>query len=234
MRVLIFDTETNGLPAAYNVPYTVVENWPRIIQIAWQVWDVEAGVCLLRATVLVKPDPTMIWNAEAAQINGHTFPVVKKEGLPIHRVLGWFLSDAKEVDLIVAHNLKFDKAVLGAECLRLVNKGHAQFDLSEWWPRHELCSMLETVNFCKIPSKSEWKKKDDYKWPKLAELFQHLFPGEALPDNLHDAGEDVACLVRCFRELVKRRVLPLPDLRAVERPGDRFVKLFREVLKLLV
>ena len=36
---LIFDTETTGLPRNWNAPLSDAENWPRCIQIAWQLHD---------------------------------------------------------------------------------------------------------------------------------------------------------------------------------------------------
>ena len=36
---LIFDTETTGLPKRWNAPLTDSDNWPRCIQIAWQLHD---------------------------------------------------------------------------------------------------------------------------------------------------------------------------------------------------
>jgi len=36
---LIFDTETTGLPKNFNAPITDVDNWPRCVQIAWQLHD---------------------------------------------------------------------------------------------------------------------------------------------------------------------------------------------------
>lgn len=229
MRVLIYDTETNGLPKSYSAPPTDCENWPHIIQIAWQVWDVESCLCLQQASLLIKPDPYMIWCHEAAEIHKISLERLQREGLPFTKVLSWFVSDAKETDLILAHNLSFDKRVLWAECFRQVKRGFHQFDPESWWPKHELCSMLSTVNVCKIPSTSKYATiHDPYKWPKLVELFTHLFPDTALPDNLHDAGTDVAVLVKCFHELTRRRVLALP---AVERTPDRLVDLLLEVLR---
>ena len=34
-----FDTETTGLPKNFNAPLSDSENWPRMVQIAWQVHD---------------------------------------------------------------------------------------------------------------------------------------------------------------------------------------------------
>jgi DNA polymerase III subunit alpha len=36
---LIFDTETTGLPQNYSAPLTDFDNWPRCVQLAWQVHD---------------------------------------------------------------------------------------------------------------------------------------------------------------------------------------------------
>ena len=36
---IIFDTETTGLPQNWNAPITDTDNWPRCIQIAWQLHD---------------------------------------------------------------------------------------------------------------------------------------------------------------------------------------------------
>ena len=38
---LIFDTETTGLPKKWNAPLSDSENWPRCIQLAWQLHDSE-------------------------------------------------------------------------------------------------------------------------------------------------------------------------------------------------
>ena len=32
---LFFDTETTGLPKRWNAPVTEVDNWPRLVQLAW-------------------------------------------------------------------------------------------------------------------------------------------------------------------------------------------------------
>ena len=42
---LIFDTETTGLPKKWSAPLTDFENWPRAIQVAWQVHDLN-GNCI--------------------------------------------------------------------------------------------------------------------------------------------------------------------------------------------
>jgi len=39
---LIFDTETTGLPRNFKAPITDTDNWPRVVQLAWQLHD-ESG-----------------------------------------------------------------------------------------------------------------------------------------------------------------------------------------------
>ena len=52
---LIFDTETTGLPKKDQAPISDVDNWPRVVQIAWQFHD-ESGKLLENHNLLIKPD----------------------------------------------------------------------------------------------------------------------------------------------------------------------------------
>ena len=61
---IIFDTETTGLPRDYNAPMSDVDNWPRLVQIAWQLHD-ERGKLLSNHNYIVKPEGVTIpYNAE--------------------------------------------------------------------------------------------------------------------------------------------------------------------------
>jgi DNA polymerase-3 subunit epsilon len=51
---LFFDTETTGLPKNWKAPVTDLENWPRMIQIAWILCD-EAGNKLDTQFILLNP-----------------------------------------------------------------------------------------------------------------------------------------------------------------------------------
>ena len=46
---LIYDTETTGLPRDWNAPLTDSENWPRLVQLAWQLHDAQ-GKLISRET----------------------------------------------------------------------------------------------------------------------------------------------------------------------------------------
>ena len=52
---LIFDTETTGLPKRFNAPITDIDNWPRCIQIAWQLHDAD-GSLIEHQDFIIKPE----------------------------------------------------------------------------------------------------------------------------------------------------------------------------------
>jgi len=54
MKILFFDTETTGLPKNWKAPVEQLDNWPRLVQIAWQVYSsTTRNLCVLK---LIKLD----------------------------------------------------------------------------------------------------------------------------------------------------------------------------------
>ena len=61
---LTFDTETTGLPKNYSAPISETDNWPRMVQIAWQIND-KSGNLISSESHIIKPrDFTIPFNAE--------------------------------------------------------------------------------------------------------------------------------------------------------------------------
>ena len=52
---LIFDTETTGLPKNGMLLLLIMNNWPRCVQIAWQLHD-DMGICIEHKDFLIKPN----------------------------------------------------------------------------------------------------------------------------------------------------------------------------------
>jgi DNA polymerase-3 subunit epsilon len=206
MYVLLFDTETNGLPRMRNALTSDVNNWPRIVQIAWQLWvfsDAGSPRLVERDSYIVKPDEELSWNQESAAIHGISKERALAEGSPCGEAFAAFTRVAAKATVLVAHNMAFDKPVLKAEYLRL-NRAEG----FGWWPPHEYCTCENTKVLCKLPSKFA-KTWDPYKLPKLTELYSFLHGDIAASFEWHNAIGDVECLVSCFQELARRRVLPL-------------------------
>ena len=90
---LIFDTETTGLPGNKQAPLTDFDNWPRVVQIAWQLHDGH-GKLLSAENIIVKPDGfTIPFNAE--KVHGISTERAQKEGRPLGEVLELFSADFK-------------------------------------------------------------------------------------------------------------------------------------------
>ncbi|HEX7016287.1 MAG TPA: PHP domain-containing protein, partial [Cyclobacteriaceae bacterium] len=194
---LIFDTETTGIPHNKTAPITDLDNWPRLVQIAWQLHD-NRGKLLARHNYIVRPDGFDIpYNAQ--QIHGISTKRALEEGMPVREVMDTLLSDVRRAQLLVGHNIEFDKNIIGAELIRL--------DLD---PQHVLqVEALDTgvvsTTFCQLSGGIGGKLK----MPRLTELHEKLF-GEAFSDA-HDACYDVEATARCFFGLMHAGVVVPSD-----------------------
>ena len=114
---LIFDTETTGLPRNWNAPLTDFENWPRCIQIAWQLHD-KNGACISHEDYIVKPDGyTIPYDSE--KIHGISTALAENDGLTLVKVLEKFHFALERSEFVGGHNVRFDLNIMGAEFLRL-------------------------------------------------------------------------------------------------------------------
>ena len=115
--ILIFDTETTGLPQNYNAPLTDFNNWPRVVQIAWQLHE-PSGKLVSQGNRIVRPDGFSIpYNAE--KVHGISTDRALREGLPLSDVMAEFLADVAKATIISGHNIEFDLNITGCELLRL-------------------------------------------------------------------------------------------------------------------
>ncbi|WP_373523146.1 DNA polymerase III subunit alpha [Aquiflexum sp.] len=189
---IIFDTETTGLPRNYNAPMTDLDNWPRLVQIAWQLHDAK-GKLLSNNNFIVRPEGfTIPYNAE--KVHGISTARAKKEGHELEKVLAIFHEDVEKANYLVGHNIGFDINVVGSEFLR---KG-VPMRLHEM---KELDTKDISTEFCALPG----GKGGKFKWPTLTELHRRLF-GNGFADA-HDAAYDVDATAKCFFGLITQKVL---------------------------
>ena len=195
---IIFDTETTGLPKRWNAPLTDSENWPRCIQIAWQV-HADSGELLSHEDYLIQPDGfTVPYDAE--QIHGISTALAEQQGRPLDEVLTLFSTALEQAEYVGGHNVTFDLNIMGAEFLRLGD--HNPLEEAQVI---DTCSE-ETAQLCQLPGGRGGK----FKLPTLTELYIHLFGagfGEA-----HNATADVEATTRCFLELLRKGQLHPPVL----------------------
>ena len=187
---LFFDTETTGLPKRWNAPVTDVDNWPRLVQLAWVMCDDKGGIIEKRNDI-IKPEGFTI-PEESSRIHGITTANAMSEGEDIESVLTLFSDRMDEAYALVAHNISFDECIVGAEFER--NRMMTSLFLK---PKY--CTMKLSKAYCQLPGKQGFKS------PKLSELHQILF-GAGF-DDAHNALADVEATVRCFWKLKELKVI---------------------------
>ena len=114
---LIFDTETTGLPLNYNAPLTDFNNWPRVVQLAWQIHD-EKGKFVKAENHVIKPEGFTI-PINASIVHGITTEHALNVGKSLADVLDLFYEDLNKSKYVVGHNVKFDRDITGCEFLRI-------------------------------------------------------------------------------------------------------------------
>ncbi|GAB1307952.1 DNA polymerase III subunit alpha [Urechidicola sp. KH5] len=195
---LIFDTETTGLPKNYNAPITDTDNWPRCIQIAWQLHD-NLGNLIEHQDYLIKPDGFNI-PYDSEQIHGISTQLAEVKGIPLAEVLSKFNIALSKATHVVGQNVGFDVNIMGCEFYR---EG-VESPLVEL-PVLDTCTET-TAELCKIPG----GRGGRFKLPTLTELHQHLF-GAAF-NEAHNATADVEATTRCFLELIRQRIFTKESL----------------------
>ncbi len=204
---LIYDTETTGLPGDYNAPLTDFANWPRLVQLAWQIHD-DQGALMEVKNYIIKPEGFIIPRA-TEKIHGISTERALREGQPLQEVLDAFLKALEKVKVVAGHNVDFDNTIVKVECLRT----ETSCPLDE---KIIIDTKEVSTDYCAIPGGRGGK----YKWPKLAELHRKLF-GEDF-DAAHNASADVQATARCFLELIRLNVITASMLQLPEKTLQEF------------
>ena len=192
---LLFDTECNGLPQFYDMDVRMTNNWPNVIQLAWIVAD-EQGNILKRKSHIITPEGFEI-NDNVAALTGITTSRAMREGIELTTALSDFMSDVNNAQLLIGHNIDFDMKVVGCELYR------NGMDYESLLSKKTLCTMKRSTYFCAIPNPRG--KFNDYKWPKLEELYRKLFNRPLT--NAHDALADITATKECYFELRRLGVI---------------------------
>lgn len=196
---LFFDTETNGLPKKWDAPADDVNNWPRIIQFAFILFDENRNV-LAEFCELIKPDGWEVPNEKFWIDNGFSTENNKEKGIFLEDALDVFEKSEKCAKYRIAHNMAFDSKIVRAEFIRVFGADEAPDFKST-----KICTMKSGTQFCNLPR---------MKWPKLQELHEKLFSHEF--ENAHDALADVKATAKCFFAMVDRGIIDLEKYKTPE------------------
>ncbi|HBR12113.1 MAG TPA: DNA polymerase III subunit alpha [Chryseobacterium sp.] len=198
---LVFDTETTGLPKNFNAPLSDSDNWPRMVQIAWQIHD-DDGNLIENQDYIIKPEGYDI-PFNAARIHGITTKIANEEGRDLQEILLEFSKALENVRVVSGHNVEFDYNIVGAEFIRKDIKDNLQEK-----PRAD--TMILGTDYCQLPGGRGGK----FKSPKLEELYEKLYGHKF--DEAHNAAADVNATAQVFFEMMRIGVIPADVLKIPE------------------
>jgi DNA polymerase III alpha subunit (gram-positive type) len=185
--ILIFDTETTGL-IPKNIDKVDINNLPCVVQMSWIIFDLELKKKIKTKDYIIKVN-SHIANFE---IHGINDLISQEKGVEIGFVLKDFICDMNEVDLLVAHNYSFDSKMIEIELSRLKRNLEIKF----FKKKDYYCSMMATIEFCKLESKFF----RSFKFPRLQELHVKLFDFEFI--GAHNSLADVNATLKCYLKFV--------------------------------
>jgi len=206
MKVLIFDTETTGLPKTKIINQETLDKWPHIVQFSFIIFDTILNDITVLHDSIIKMENGNIISEDSTKIHGITNEISREKGVNIEIVLNKFFYYLRGVDLLVGHNVAFDINMLNVELLRIIYNKKYPIDhikaykldlylLSNF--KNIYCTLQESIDLCSIKATNKYGEYNKY--PKLSELHEKLF--NITPTNLHNSLNDILITLRCFMKL---------------------------------
>jgi len=196
MKVLVFDTETTGLPIGRNPSIMDVEKWPHVLQLSYILFDTETKQILTVRDDLIKLPPEVEITPGSEAIHHISRVMCEANGIAIADALNYFNKALLQADMIVGHNISFDKRLIMVECIR--SKIYQKFTVKSV-RKEEYCTMKKGTDVCQITATSP-SGETYLKFPTLSELHQKLF--DYKPEGTHNALVDVLICLRCYLKIV--------------------------------
>jgi len=233
-KILVFDTETTGLPnktynsfqkqkeyerqllsiselkKKNNIWSNEIEKYPSIIQLAYILYDTD------------NPSESKIYNKyinipESVEIGEESGKIhgISKEKINsidnfskayIYDCLKEFMTDFAEADVIVGHNVDFDRRMIVAEFLRISKDLNMPYIREIMKDENFECTQEITTPVCNLKSSLEYvdpktgipKYIYRIKAPKLVEAYEHYFGYKPDTRYMHDAIMDVIVCLRVY------------------------------------
>lgn len=207
---LVFDTETTGLPKNYEAPLTDADNWPRMVQIAWQLHD-DDGTLLENQDYIIKPEGFDIPYSSYA-IHGISTEMAHAEGRDLKEVLLEFKEVLDKATFGVGQNIDFDYKIIGAEFIRKEIENQLQ-------EIPQLDTMHLGKDYAAILNRS-----GKIKPPKLSEIFEKLF--DTTFEEAHNAAADVNATAQVFFEMLRRDIIDIKENNIAEESVIRLKQKF--------
>jgi DNA polymerase III epsilon subunit-like protein len=217
-RVMIFDVETTGLLPRDRTGIPLTE-LPHILQISFVIFDTQYWRVVKSVDFHINVPSTVEISPLITELTGITREKCDS-GTTILNALLEFQKEYMLCNMIVAHNIQFDREMIRVEMERNREQiltfdtnmiFNAEYEKSV--NKEIYCTMQMGRNVCKIESLTK-TGKTYFKSPKLIELYEHLFGMS--PQDLHNSLVDTYVCLRCFVKLRFKFDLSLdmfPDIR---------------------
>lgn len=204
MDVLVFDTETTGLPD-WKQP-SESEQQPHLVEIAAILFN-DDGTEIERFSTIVKPDGWTI-PEEVSAIHGITTDRATAEGIPEAEAIAKFLALHRRAGLRVAHNESFDARILrigikrfgdGREDWTSMTQDDKDAIADAFKAAPSFCTMREAKPVMKLPATPAMVRTGKGHWhkpPSMQEAHQH-FVGESF-EGAHTALADAQACARVY------------------------------------
>ena len=192
--ILFFDTETTGLPDYRSNPSDACQ--PHLVQIACILTE-DNG--LERASVNLIVNPGVPIPSGASSVHGISSELAERAGMSSATAIAMWDRLASRADLVVAHNIKFDWALIETAWHR-AGKGSAFYAAHA--RRSMFCTLEAASPIVNLPPTARMVAAgfNKPKPPKLSECISHFFGEELI--GAHDALVDVRACARIYFHLL--------------------------------
>jgi len=235
--ILCFDTETTGKPPN-NERYfneskgAKAEEWPRVIQLAFVLYDTEKQKQLAFYDKLIKLPDGQTVPPDSTEIHGISDDDLEQNGITMRTALTMFMNFYNKADFVVGHNIQYDINVICAELTLLIR--HPDTSAQDktimketinkllWDKAKRYCTLQNSRKVCNLPKyiyemdevlrDETGREVIDYSFdaygrrkirnPRLETAHQVMF-GQKSNGQLHNALVDVAVCLRIFMKLYK-------------------------------
>lgn len=213
-------TPTFDVRSGKEIPASIESDFPHSVQLSYILYNTEKNtakvvdeIIRLPPGVTISKESESIHNISLERTQGKTRKVKNRRtgryrlmhNFTIEEVLRKFMTDFRKANIVVSHNIQFDKNMLLVEMDRIrkdPKKDIFNTYIQEIYLSNKMyCTARNGAYVCKIKA-INCIGKEYYKMPKLIVLYTTLFHEKLDEDKLHNALYDV---VLCLRSFCKMR-----------------------------
>lgn len=185
IRVLVFDTETTGLPQKGGV---YDDNQPWVVQLGAVLMDLSEDGYMGTIDHIVNPPEGIYFHPKALEVNGLTEEQIRRDGIDVVEAMAELRELRRKADVVSAYNLDFDERMIRSSS----GRAHPDFKTDLVLGEHN-----RGVQHACIMKQSMTALGARY---KLEQVYKRI-TGERLL-NAHDALADTVAAAVVMKELL--------------------------------